>query len=198
MKKLLFLAVLLLIVQVGMHAQQRSIRYRGDLGLQMGSGFLWTRIDRGDIGTTSGLNLCIPGAVITTTHGLLLNDAVTIGAGVGVGPACAIDPHSDPLRAKAWVVLSLFTHFDYAFRRGNNLRPFVAARLGYSYSGEKENMGGMPNAGVGAGIRLNDRWDFSIWYRLGITGGKTYLDGVVTEKHLVLNHTPFIGCAWRF
>ena len=198
MKRLLFLAVLLLIVPVGMLAQQNSIRYQGDLGLQMGAAFLWNRVEISDYETISGLNRCAPGAVITTTHGLLLNDAVTIAAGVGVGPACAIDPHTDPLQAKAWVVLSLFTHFDYAFLRGNPMRPFVAARLGYSYFGEKEKMGGMPNAGVGAGIRLNDQWDFSIWYRLGFGGGKTYPNEARNERYLVLNHTPFIGCAWRF
>ena len=197
-KHILVLLAALLIVPVGMNAQNNSIRYQGDLGLQIGSAFVWSRIERIDVGTTSDVNLCVPGAVLTTTHGLLLNDAVTIGAGVGVGPACAIDPHTSPLQAKAWVVLSLYTHFDYAFRRGNDLRPFVAARLGYGFSGEKDNIGGMPNAGIGAGIRLNDRWDFAVWYRLGFQREKLELNGEPVGKTLVLNHTPFIGFAWRY
>lgn len=177
MKKLLF-ATLLAIIPCIMMAQSKSatqVRYRGDVGLHIGSSIA--------IPFGGSWRWLTAGGAINTTHGVEINNALTIGAGVALGAVMIANPGWETF--EPGVAVSFYGHLDYAFAREKKVRPFIAFRGGYGGSA-----GGYgPNAGLGFGIRINNRWDIDAWYRAIYfwTDGKPYL-----------THAPFIGFAWRF
>ena len=184
MKKLL-LSLLILLAPIVLDAQ--SIRYRGDVGMQVGTSmFYWKGYYR-----PSSMQAFIPGATINTTHGIEWNETITAGVGVGIGPACAVNHHSDPFKATPLGIITLYANFDYAFQRGNPIRPFVGTRIGYEFALTKNDAVGFPDVGAGVGIRLNERWDLAAWYRLGLVLGDNAQLGA-------LLHTPILSVSWRF
>ena len=177
MKKLLF-ATLLAIIPCIMMAQSKSatqVRYRGDVGLHIGSSI--------SIPFGGDWRWLTAGGAINTTHGVEINNALTIGAGVALGAVMIANPGWETF--EPGVAVSFYGHLDYAFAREKKVRPFIAFRGGYG--GTAGGYG--PNAGLGFGIRINNRWDIDAWYRAIYfwTDGKPYL-----------THAPFIGFAWRF
>ena len=181
MKKILLLLILL--APVALDAQ--SIRYRGDVGLQLGTSLCyWKEYSR-------YVQTVFPGAVIYTTHGIEWNETITAGAGVGIGPLYEINPRTDPIQAKALGLLTLYAHFDYAFQPGNSKRPYIGTRVGYDFTLTKQEVGSFPEVGAGIGFRINDRWDIGAWYMLGFLLGNQGQVGAYL-------HRPLISISWRF
>ena len=183
MKKIL-LSLLIILASITLDAQ--SISYRGDVGIQMGTSLCYWKMY-----SSRYVQAVFPGAYINTTHGIEWNETITAGAGVGIGPFYAIDPHSDPIQADPFGFLTLYAHFDYAFQRGNPKRPFIGTRVGYNFTFTKQEVAGFPEVGAGIGFRLNDRWDIGAWYMLGF---------VLDDRSQVnaFMHMPLISVSWRF
>ena len=154
--------------------QVRPVRYRGDLGLQLG---IFATTFKGDTNPYwyGG------GAVINTTHGIELNEAATLALGIAGGVAIVTNGENGVFSP----VFSGYLHFDYAFLQGRPVRPWVGARVGYGMCSGASG----PDAGLGVGVRINDSWDISVWYR--------QLVGI-DEGHLYLSCVPHFGFAWRF
>ena len=180
MKKFV-IAAFLLILPIVMMAQN-SIRYRGDIGLQVYSGYY----------KIMGSRSWIPATIFYTTHGIEWEESLTVAAGLGLGPAWYVDIQSEPMQSVPLALLQLYAHLDYAFLRDNDLRPFVGVRSGYDFTyTSRDKLGGAPEVGLGVGIRLNERLEFSAWYQMQIPLQEN-------GSPLGIIHYPSIGFAWRF
>ena len=155
-----------------------QVRYRGSIELDLGSG-----ISRDFEGEPYGEQHTI---MPVTVHGIEINERWTVGLGVGIGPSMLYTQEVGEITFSP--VISYFLHVDYAFLKGKKWRPYVATRLGSLVSNAGSSVTFLIPA-VGAGVRLNNRWNFGMMYR----NCRVIEVGNVNNWHIVS-----LQAAWRF
>ena len=149
MKRLITVFIAFAAISVTLSAQ--NFRYRGNVGGELGFGVL---VD----GSKQEFQYAYFGPAVTTVHGLEFFDAWNIGLGAGLGYIVGSDGDGD---VDSGLLASIFLHTDYAFCKGRNTRPFVEGRVGFMYGAELSG----PSFGIGAGLRIRDRWDVGFMIR---------------------------------
>ena len=193
MKRILFIVLLLTAPLLG---KAQSLRYIGSVEADFGFGFTagLKHIDAYNYGRL------FFGGGISTMHGIDIKDHLTLGVGAGAGIAAIDEKHVGPME-HINAYYSLFVHADYAFKQPTDkVRPYVAARLGFFQVVNCKWLLGL-QTGVSGGVRINNRWDFGLWFR---TGYCPYYDWIEEEDgtHNVFTPAlpiiPHISAAYRF
>lgn len=171
MKRIYFIIITLSLAAAPVWAQDsKSMMYRGTVEL--------------DVGCAPAFEWFYYWSLVSTTHGVEINNSLTVSAGFGLGPALVErNDHATP--SEIGVTLSAFCNIDYAFRKGAAKRPFIALKGGYF--GSVGLVG--PSWSVGGGIRIKERWNLALFYRQIFVNDEEY-------KGLV--HFPSLNIAYRF
>lgn len=171
------IAISLVVLFVTFAVAGAQVRYRGSIELDLGSG-----ISRDFEGEPYGEQHAI---MPVTVHGIEINERWTVGIGVGIGPSMLYTQEIGEITFSP--VISYFLHVDYAFLKEHKWRPYVAARLGSLVSNAGSSVTFLIPA-VGAGVRLNNRWNFGMMYR-----NCRVLELAANNWHIVS-----LQVAWRF
>ena len=176
MKKVIFLLIAVALTGAGFNSAkaQTTVRYFGNVELTPGCDFLVEPSN-----PYPAWLFCMIG----TTHGIEINESLSIGVGIGGGLEYCF-PKGDEARANFFY--DFYLGADYVFMRGSRFRPYVDARIGMFNRF-------LPNVmwTAGGGVRIDEHWDVGLMFK---QIWNFFDDGEIYNSH----HIPMLRFAYRF